>query len=230
MNKSALFLTALLAGWVLTNCQGVRTPVSADSQAATSRSTSSPERIGSGTISGSTVTDQPAPVVTIPLGGTDSTANRPNPPRGPAVGEMPGDTVPPSGTPPGSNPEVMPPAPPARNIDDDRRLKAAQQRAPEQAAPAAPPATPTNPTERERYTRDRSNPAGMEQRRAAQDMNAATELPAPESRIERLTRQLDALDQELENTRSARRRAALMKQRRSLMLALGKETTREVNP
>lgn len=222
MNKSALCLTALLAGWGLTNCRGIQTPVSADGQSATSRSASSPERIGSGTMSGSTVTDQPAPVVTIPLGSADSSANRPKPPRGPALGEMPSDTVPPN-----SNPEVLPPAPPARSIDDDRRLKAAQQRAPEQAAPAAPPATPTNPTERERYTRDRSNPAGMEQRRVTQDMNAPTELPAPESRIERLTRQLDAVDQELENTRSARRRATLMKQRRSLMLALGKETTRE---
>ncbi len=140
-------------------------------------------------------------------------------------------------------PTTPSPAPAARSVDDTQRMRMANRRAPEQNAPAQggqQPNSTSSPTttappnsvqDRERTGRDATNPAGMEQRQASRA--GMTDYGSPEDRtmppmvsnqaeaIDRLTTRLDEIDATLGTKMSARRKASLLRERKTLMNRLG---------
>lgn len=137
-----------------------------------------------------TNTGQTATTGTTPMGDENWSANRNNPARQSDKMDNNGINADNNTGVGRTTPATMtPPGPPARNVDDTQRMRAAQRRAPERATPgqatqAAPvsasgtdpnqqPTSTSSPTttappmsvqDRERMGRDANNPAGMEQR------------------------------------------------------------------
>jgi outer membrane murein-binding lipoprotein Lpp len=326
MKKPRILIAAVLAGGLLlTGCAGNRTPSSTNTASANNAASTSDtrvvgnsagsiqssqleaERVGSGTMSGSTMSAAPNPGVTVPLNGTtpsvtsqstaangtdqgssmtNSTSSQSmnngqtaqtttsgsdmnttggqtttatqggNTGMGSTTGSTMGSTSSNNSTATMSdersgvnsgNPNSLsqttttPPAPPARNIDDTRRMRMANRRAPEQNAPATgtdqPPvggmsgattaAPPNSVQDRERMGRDAANPAGMEQRAGMTDYGTPEERTMPPmvsnqaEAIDRVTTRLDEIDTALANKMSARRKSALLRERKKLMYRLG---------